>query len=84
MRERNPEDFKLRIQSFPSRALAYGLRERPSLVWEAEKAFLTNSQRIWDMSTFSMKPLQRERRDNRRQATSRSFFSRQWPAHGYM
>jgi hypothetical protein len=48
MRERNPKDFKLRIQSLPSRALAYGLRERPSLVREAEKAFRTNSRRFWD------------------------------------
>jgi hypothetical protein len=74
--EKNPEDLRLRMQSFPLKLLVYVLRERPSLVWETEKAFRTYSLRFWDRSTFSTKPLRRERRDRRRQPTPRNLISR--------
>jgi hypothetical protein len=75
--EKNPED---RIVSLEGACIAYGLRDRPSLLCETEKAFRTKSLRVWDSrSPFPTKPLRRERRD-RREATPRNLISRRWPA----
>jgi hypothetical protein len=56
--EKNPSSECNRL-----RVLTYGLRERPSLVWEAEKVFRTNSRRFGKRSAFSTKPLPPDRRD---------------------